>query len=145
MTRCSGICGKFASFTAATVSHSQNHAATCSHLQPLPDTHNHTQPLAATRSHSSGRKWPLRSSGRKWPQVAAFGKWPRVAASGRFFQFQIPHLMQPLCQFWPTMVVEADLKGSTRCLARVLVIISLINLCWWMPIYPKTSRKWRWI
>ena len=46
---------------------------------------------------ASDRKWPLRSNGRKWPQVAAFGKWPRVAASGRLFQFQIPHLMQPLC------------------------------------------------
>ena len=45
---------------------------------------------------ASDRKWPLRSNGRKWPQVAAFGKWPRVAASGRLFQFQIPHLMQPL-------------------------------------------------
>ena len=83
MTRCSGICGKFASFTAATVSHSQPHAATCSHLQPLPDTHNHTQPLAATRSHSSGRKWPQVTAAVKWPQVAASGRFRQVAASGR--------------------------------------------------------------
>ena len=83
MTRYSGICGKFASFTAATVSHSQPHAATCSHLQPLPDTHNHTQPLAATRSHSSGRKWPQVTAAVKWPQVAASGRFRQVAASGR--------------------------------------------------------------
>ena len=65
----------------------------------------------------SDRKWPQRASGRKWPQVAAEGKWPQVAASvkwpqvaasgrfrqvaasGRLFQFQIPHLMQPLWNF----------------------------------------------
>ena len=52
---------------------------------------------------ASDRKWPLRSNGRKWPQVAAFGKWPRVAASGRLFQFQIPHLMQPLWNFYPCL------------------------------------------
>ena len=45
---------------------------------------------------ASGRKWPQVAAFGKWPQVAAFGKWPRVAASGRLFQFQIPHLMQPL-------------------------------------------------
>ena len=60
---------------------------------------------------ASDRKWPQRASGRKWPQVAAEGKWPQVAASGRrgqvaasgrLFQFQIPHLMQPLwfCLFF---------------------------------------------
>ena len=82
---------------------------------------------------ASDRKWPQRASGRKWPQVAAFGKWPRVAASGRFqqvaasgrlFQFQIPHLMQPLWNIYciistgagclpPTVSpTEEDGKGS---------------------------------
>ena len=67
---------------------------------------------------ASDRKWPQRASGRKWPQVAAEGKWPQMTASGRFgqmaasgrkwplsasgrlFQFQIPHLMQPLWNIW---------------------------------------------
>ena len=58
------------------------------------------QVAASDRKWPQEGKWPQVAASVKWPQVAAFGKWPRVAASGRLFQFQIPHLMQPLWMIW---------------------------------------------
>ena len=72
---------------------------------------------------ASGRKWPQRASGREWPQVAAFGKWPRVAASGRLFQFQIPHLMQPLCVIFIGRFCPSHLVGLGQIVAAVMSIL----------------------
>ena len=94
---------------------------------------------------ASGRKCPLLASGREWPQVAAFGKWPRVAASGRLFQFQIPHLVQPLWNIHEFLLSSALIElVKVKCktcsefgeelqhLKRLLECSMVLNLAAWM-------------
>ena len=93
--------------------YSRSLAATCSHSsgRKWPQV----AAGASDRPHlPSDRKWPQVTAEGKWPQVTASGrrrqvaasdrKWPQRASgrewpSGRLFQFQIPHLTQPLCLF----------------------------------------------